>query len=92
MKLKNKFVNKLMQSVKGIAFAVLVYAVLIAAVFFYAAISMIKLWMLPVSVIIFSIISAYAAYIDHRMFKSYIEAFNHRLVELVTWYIEVGTK
>lgn len=92
MNQKNKFVNKLTQAFKGIAFAALVYAVLIAAVFCYAAVYMIKLWMLPVAVAAFSIISAEAAYEDRRAFKGYIEAFNHRLVELVTWYIEVGTK
>lgn len=91
MKWENKFVNKLTQAVKGIAFAVLVYAVLISAVFFYAAISMIKLWMLPVAIVVFTINSACSAYADHKVFKSYIEAFNHRLVELVAWYIEVGT-
>lgn len=92
MNRKNKVVNKLTQAVKGIAFAVFVYAVLIAAVFCYAAVYMIKLWLLPTSVVAFTFMSAWNAYEEHEAYNSYIEAFNRRLVELVTWYIEVGTK
>lgn len=92
MKFENKFSNKVTQTFKETMFSLLVYAVLIVAIFFYAALSMIKLWALPVAVVMFTINSVCFAYEDNKVFKSYTEAFNHRLVELVTWYIEVGTK
>lgn len=92
MKWKNKFVNKVTQTIKEIMFSLVIYAVLVAAVFLYAAISMIKLWMLPASAVAFTIISAYAACGDRKVFNSYTKAFNHRLVELVTWYSELGMR
>ena len=91
MKLENKIVNNIIQPVKGFMFSLLVYAVLIAAVFFYAGLSLVKLWLLPWAAIVFTCMSMYSAYKDKDLFGSYIGAFNNRLVGLVSWYIELGT-
>lgn len=91
MKIGNKFSN-VTKTFKSIMFALLVYAVLIVATFFYAGMFMVKLWLLPAALVVFTIMSAYSAYEDHNMFQGYVEAFNNRLVALVTWYIEVGVQ
>lgn len=92
-KLKDAVANTVSSALKTLkqpAGAILIYIVCIVALFLYAGICIVKLWLAPIFVVLSAAYSAYAAYTTRYKDETFGEAFNRHLADTVERYLELG--